>query len=83
LHTVSLYDENGLFRGEGSFETKHLAENYIKPYKDRINKRLNAKGKSKTRLKMQVFELDSESMVEENKRKYGRSYYYQNINPLS
>jgi hypothetical protein len=60
---------------------KELAEEYIKLYKDRINKRLNAEGKSKTRLKLQVFELDKESMVEEKKRKYGLSYYH-NISPL-
>jgi hypothetical protein len=80
--TVSLYDENNWFRGEAKFEKKQQAEEYIKIYKDRINKRLNAEGKSKTRLKLQVFELDGESMIEEKKRKYGRSYYH-NISPFS
>jgi hypothetical protein len=37
-------------------------------------------GRAKTRLKLQVFELDDKSMIEEKKRKYGRSYY---ISPLS
>jgi hypothetical protein len=70
---VNLIDENGSFRGETRFESKQEADRYIK--KDRINKRLNAEGKSKTRLKLRVFELDSESMVEENKRKHGHFYY--------
>jgi hypothetical protein len=71
LDSVSLIDENGSFRGEASFETKQLAENYIKLYKDRINKRLNAEGKSKTKLKLQVFELDSQAVKEINDKKYG------------
>jgi hypothetical protein len=38
-------------------------EDYIKIYKDRINKHLNAaEGKSKTRLKLQVFELDNKEV---------------------
>ena len=52
--SVSLIDKNGSFRDEAKFETKHLADNYIKLYKDRINKRLNAEGKSKTRLAKNV-----------------------------
>lgn len=43
--SISLIDENGSFRGEARFETKRLAENYIKLYKDRIKKRINAEGK--------------------------------------
>ncbi len=39
--TISLYDENGSFRGEASFETKKEAEAYLKLYKDKINKRKN------------------------------------------
>jgi hypothetical protein len=47
--TISLYDENNSFRGEAIFESKKEAEDYIKIYKDRINKRLNAAGKTKSR----------------------------------
>ena len=80
---IALYDLNNNFRGEARFESKQEADRYVKLYKDRINKRLNAEGKTKTtRLKLQVFELDRESMIEEKKRKYGRSYYH-NISPLS
>jgi hypothetical protein len=75
--TISLYDENNSFRGEARFESKQQAESYIKLYKDRINKRLIAEGKSKTRLKLQVFELDDKSMIEEKKRKYGSFLLYQ------
>jgi hypothetical protein len=59
--TISLYDENNSFRCEARFELKKEAKDYIKIYKDRINKkRLNAaEGKAKTRLKLQVFEIDS------------------------
>ena len=57
--SISLYDENGSFRGEARFETKQQAEEYIKLYKDRFNKRLTAEGKTTTRLKLQVFEIDS------------------------
>jgi hypothetical protein len=80
--SVSLIDEIGSFRGETRFETKHLAENYIKLYKDRINKRLNAEGKSKTsRLKLQVFELDSNAVKEINdNKKYGINHH---LNALS
>jgi transposase len=59
--TVSLYDENNSFRGEARFESKKEAEAYLKLYKDRINERLIAEGKTKTRLKLQVFELDDKS----------------------
>jgi hypothetical protein len=70
--SVSLIDENGSFRGEAKFSTKKEAEEYIKLYKDRINRRLNAEGgKSKTtRLKLQVFELDNKAVKEINDRKY-------------
>jgi hypothetical protein len=78
--TISLYDENNSFRGEAKFESKKEAEAYLKLYKDRTNKHANAEEKSKARLKLQVFELDDKSMIEEKKRKYGRSYY---ISPLS
>jgi hypothetical protein len=61
--SISLYDENGSFRGEAKFSTKKEA--YLKSYKDRINKYLNAAGKAKTRLKLQVFEFDNTSMTEE------------------
>jgi hypothetical protein len=61
--SVRFYDENNSFRGEARFETKKEAEDYIKIYKDRINKHLNAaEGKSKTRLKLQVFELDNKEV---------------------
>ena len=40
-------------------ESKQAADRYIKLYKDRINNRLVAGRKSKTRLKLQAFELDS------------------------
>jgi len=42
-----------------------LSEAYLELYKDRINKRLNAADKAKTRLKLQVFEFDNTSMTEE------------------
>jgi hypothetical protein len=32
--SISLYDENGSFRGEARFETKQQAEEYIKLYKE-------------------------------------------------
>jgi hypothetical protein len=52
--SVRFYDENNSFRG---------AEDYIKIYKDKINKHLNAaEGKSKTRLKLQLFELDNKEV---------------------
>jgi hypothetical protein len=73
---ISLYDENNSFRGEARFESKQEAEVYLKLYKDRINKSLNAEGKSKTtRLKLQVFELDSKAIIEEKKRKYGHYHH--------
>jgi len=78
--SVSLIDENGSFRGEAKFSTKKEAEEYIKLYKDRINKRLNAEGKSKTRLKLQVFELDSKAVKEINDKKYGLGHH---LNALS
>jgi hypothetical protein len=78
--TISLYDENGSFRGEAKFSTKKEAEVYLELYKDRINKRLNAAGKVKTRLKLQVFELDGKSMIEERKRKFG---HYRHISAIS
>jgi hypothetical protein len=53
-----------LARGEARFESKSAAEAYLKLYKDKINKRLIAEGKTKTRLKLQVFEIDSKSMIE-------------------
>jgi hypothetical protein len=74
--SVSLIDENGSFRGEAKFSERSAAEKYIKSYKDRINKHLNAEGKTKTtRLRLQVFELDNKSMIEEKKRKYGHYHY--------
>jgi hypothetical protein len=42
-----------------------LSEAYLELYKDRINKRLNAADKAKTRLKLQVLEFDNTSMTEE------------------
>jgi hypothetical protein len=78
--TISLYDENGSFRGEAKFSTKKEAEAYLELYKDRINKHLNAAGKAKTRLKLQVFEMDGKSMIEEKKRKYG---HYHHISAIS
>jgi hypothetical protein len=69
--SVSLIDENGSFRGEARFESKQAADRYIKLYKYRINKHLVAEGKSKTRLKLQVFELDSKAVKEINDKKYG------------
>jgi hypothetical protein len=80
--TISLYDENGSFRGEAKFESKDETLEYIEKYKQRTNERLKAKGKSKTKLKLQVFEMDDKSIIEEKKRKYGWSYYH-NINPPS
>jgi hypothetical protein len=77
--SISLIDEDGSFRGEARFETKQLADQYIQLYKDRINKRLNAEGKSKTRLKLRVFELSSKSMADDKKRKYG---HLRHISPL-
>jgi hypothetical protein len=73
--TISLYDENNSFREEAKFESKKEAEAYLRLYKDRINKYLNATGKAKTRLKLQVFELDGKSMIEEKKRKYGHYHH--------
>jgi hypothetical protein len=78
--SVSLIDENGSFRGEAKFSERSAADNYIKLYKDRINKRLNAEGKSKTRLKLQVFELDSNAVKEINDKKYGSGHH---LNALS
>jgi hypothetical protein len=52
-------------------------EDYIKIYKDRINKHLNAaEGKSKTRLKLQVFELDNKEVKLCNSRIYVIILYY-------
>jgi hypothetical protein len=79
--SISLIDENGSFRGEARFETKRLADNYIKLYQDRINRRLTAEGKTKsTRLKLQVFELDSKAVKEINDKKYGLNHH---LNALS
>jgi hypothetical protein len=78
--SISLYDENNSFRGEARFSERSAAEAYLKLYKDRINKRLNAEGKSKTRLKLQVFESSSKSMMDDKKRKYGLNY---RLSPLS
>lgn len=78
--SISLYDENNSFRGEAKFESKKEAKAYLKSYKDRINKYLNAAGKAKTRLKLQVFEMDGKSMIEEKKRKYG---HYHHISAIS
>jgi hypothetical protein len=52
---------------------ERAAERYIEEYKGRINYRLMTEGKAKTRLKLQVFELDNKSIIEEKKRKYGHS----------
>ena len=78
--SVSLIDKNGSFRDEAKFETKHLADNYIKLYKDRINNHLISEGKTKTRLKLQVFELDSKAIKEINDKKYGLGHH---LNALS
>jgi hypothetical protein len=78
--TISLYDENGSFRGEARFETKKEAEAYLKLYKEKINKRLNAVGKAKTRESFQVFQSNNKSMIEEKKRKYG---HYHHISAIS
>jgi ssDNA-binding replication factor A large subunit len=76
------YDENNSFKGEAKFESKKEAEIYLKSYKDRINKYMNAAGgKAKTRLKLQVFEMDGKSMIEEKKRKYG--HYHHHISAIS
>jgi hypothetical protein len=72
--SVSLIDKNGSFRGEARFESgESKLKRYIEEYKGRINDRLMAEGKAKTRLKLQVFELDNKSIIEEKKRKYGTS----------
>jgi hypothetical protein len=80
--SISLYDENGSFRGEARFSNKKEAEAYIKLYKERINKYLNASGKGKTRLKLQVFEMDGKAIAEERKHKY-RFTSANSLSPLS
>jgi hypothetical protein len=69
--SISLIDEDGHFRGEARFESKYEAQKYLESYKERINKRLASYGMSKTRIKFQVFEIDSKTYVENKKRKYG------------
>ena len=73
--SISLIDEAGHFRGEARFEFKHEAQKYLESYKERINKRLASYGMSKTRIKFQVFEVDSKTYVENKKRKYGHYYH--------
>jgi hypothetical protein len=78
--SISLIDENGSFTGEAKFESLDEALEYIQKYKQRTNERLKAEGKSKTRLKLQVFELDSKAVEEINDRKYGLGH---RLNALS
>jgi hypothetical protein len=69
--SISLIDSNGNFRGEAKFTTKELAQEYLKLYKQRINERLNAASKAKTRgVKYQIFELDAKSILDQKKQKY-------------
>jgi hypothetical protein len=81
--SISLIDSNGNFRGEAKFTTKELAQEYLKLYKKRINERLNAVGKARTRgVKYQIFEMDGKAMAEEKKHKY-RFAPYDSLSPLS
>jgi hypothetical protein len=59
---------------------KKEAEAYLKLYKEKINKCLNAIGKAKTRESFQVFQSNNKSMIEEKKRKYG---HYHHISAIS
>jgi hypothetical protein len=57
------------------FESKSDAESYLKLYKDRLNKKLMVvHDRAKTRGIYKIFELDSKSATEINKRKYGLNY---------
>jgi hypothetical protein len=76
---ISLIDEDGHFRGEARFESKHKAQEYLESYKERINKRLASYGMSKTRIKFQVFEIDSKTDVGSKKRKYGSFSYISSL----
>lgn len=79
--SISLIDSNGNFRGEAKFESESDAKAYLKLQKERMNQRLAAVGKAKTRaVKYKVFEMDSKSMAEQKKQKYR---YANNLSPLS
>jgi hypothetical protein len=80
---ISLIDSSGSFRGIAKFETLQDAKSYLELYKKRINDRLNAVGKARTRgLKYEIFELDGNTMNNDRKHKY-RFLPDSSISPLS
>jgi hypothetical protein len=81
--SISLIDSNGNFRGEAKFESKSDPKAYLKLQKERMNQRLAAVGKAKTRaVKYKVFKMDSKSMMDEKKQKY-RFSSPNSLSPLS
>jgi hypothetical protein len=81
---MSLIDENCLFSGEAKFESKSGAEAYLKLYKSRMNKKLNAIDKTKNRerntkyLSWAIWQLTSSK-----KRNMDQQHIYISLSALS